>query len=161
MNRSKLLYTIMLFLAAIWCVFIIAAPVLSSHQKIMSSGMIYYFFSNLCHQIPERSFMLCERQFAVCSRCTGIYSGFLIGVLLFPIIKIFKTNFQLSKKYFWIMLVPITLDVFISISGLWQNTFTSRYFTGFILGSSIALLLVPGIYQYYEKMEGNHGFKTG
>ena len=143
----------MLFLTASWCLLIIAAPLLSSQHRIFSSGMIYYFFSKLCHQIPERSFMLCDRQFAVCSRCTGIYSGFLFGVLIFPLITLFKNEFLLSRKLFLIMLIPLAADVFISVSGIWHNTFTSRYITGFLVGGFTALLLIPRIFNFHTKRE--------
>lgn len=161
MKKSKLLYTSILFFALLWCALIIAAPILSAHQMTTSSGIIYYFFSKVCHQSPERSFMICDKQFAVCARCTGIYTGFLLGVLIFPIIKVFKKNFQISRKFFLIMIIPLLIDVLISFSGFWQNTYLSRYITGLISGSFTALLIVPGCYHFYEKMEEKHEFKTG
>ena len=105
--------------------------------------------------------MVCEKPFAVCARCTGIYTGFLIGLLLFPMIIFVKKDFHLSRKFFLIMIIPLIIDVLISLTGFWQNTFLSRYITGLILGSVTALLVVPGIYYFYKKTEENHGFKTG
>src|SRR5512143_415614 len=35
----------------------------------------------LCHQLPERSFFMHEHQTPLCARCTGMYLGFLVGVV--------------------------------------------------------------------------------
>lgn len=38
-----------------------------------------------CHQRPERSFFFRGMQFPVCARCTGVFIGEILGVLLFKI----------------------------------------------------------------------------
>ncbi|HEY3103646.1 MAG TPA: DUF2085 domain-containing protein, partial [Pyrinomonadaceae bacterium] len=60
---------------------IIAAPVALAQGHTGFAWAIYKFFSFLCHQIPERSFHIAGHKFAVCSRCTGLYSGFAFATL--------------------------------------------------------------------------------
>lgn len=35
----------------------------------------------VCHQLPERSFVLAGRQLPVCARCTGLYVGVALGLV--------------------------------------------------------------------------------
>jgi len=43
---------------------------------------VYAIGSMICHQRPERSFYLWSHQMPVCARCTGIYAGAALAVLL-------------------------------------------------------------------------------
>jgi uncharacterized membrane protein len=43
---------------------------------------VYAIGSVICHQRPERSFYLWSHQMPVCARCTGIYAGAALAVLL-------------------------------------------------------------------------------
>ncbi len=38
-----------------------------------------------CHQRPERSFFLFDYQFPVCARCTGVFIGNIMGIILFAV----------------------------------------------------------------------------
>lgn len=40
-----------------------------------------------CHQLPERSFFIKDRQFPICARCTGVGIGYLAGLISFMFIK--------------------------------------------------------------------------
>jgi uncharacterized membrane protein len=46
------------------------------------SNAIYAAASLICHQRPERSFHIAGVPLAVCARCTGLYSGAAMGVLM-------------------------------------------------------------------------------
>ena len=46
------------------------------------TAFVYMAGSIVCHQIPERSFHINGVQFPVCARCTGLYVGGLVGVML-------------------------------------------------------------------------------
>lgn len=37
----------------------------------------------VCHQIPERSFLLAERPLPLCARCSGMYLGIWVGMMYF------------------------------------------------------------------------------
>ena len=34
-----------------------------------------------CHQMPERSFFIKGKQFPVCARCTGVFIGYVFGIV--------------------------------------------------------------------------------
>src|SRR5207253_5461403 len=66
---------------------IVAAPLAEAHGHPTFAFTIYKTFSFVCHQIPERSFHLAGHCFAVCSRCTGLYSGFAFAALAYPLTR--------------------------------------------------------------------------
>jgi len=43
--------------------------------------LFFAAYSHTCHQIPERSFLLCDTQFGLCARCIGFYGGLLMGAI--------------------------------------------------------------------------------
>ena len=62
------------------------------YMKIIKKFLILFFIDNpylyyitKCHQIPERSFFINNRQFNICARCTGIITGFFFGIILTPV----------------------------------------------------------------------------
>jgi hypothetical protein len=49
--------------------------------------VVYAVGSVVCHQLPERSFHLFAVQMPVCARCTGIYFGGALAVILFVLAR--------------------------------------------------------------------------
>jgi hypothetical protein len=49
--------------------------------------VVYAVGSVVCHQLPERSFHLFAVQMPVCARCTGIYFGGALTVVLFVLAR--------------------------------------------------------------------------
>jgi len=46
----------------------------------------------ICHRLHERTFKIGKWYFPVCSRCTGIYLGMILGFALISIVH-FKLNY--------------------------------------------------------------------
>src|SRR5215510_7810628 len=65
------------------------AAAASGHSEIAEG--IYQGFGVFCHQRPDRSFFIEGHKLAVCSRCTGLYAGFAITLLLYPLVRSLKT----------------------------------------------------------------------
>ena len=98
-------------------------------------------FRGLCHQDPQRSFSLNGTPMAVCSRCIGIYSSFAIGWLLFPVTGnlLKKINKYLLPMLMFAIMINL-IDIGGNILGFWQNTLTSRYIFGVVLGGAAVLI---------------------
>lgn len=137
-------YVYLLLGAIMWCVMIVAAPLLAHLHHNISSGLIYFFFSKICHQMPDRSFSIFGKQLAVCSRCSGLYFGFLAGSLSYPLFHSMKIKQIPDRKLLLLSGVPVALDIGLNITGFWQNTEFTRLFTGFILGFTASWYAVPG-----------------
>ena len=119
--RYKVIYISLLCLTFIWCIIILLAPYFKSINH-SSSIFIYFFFSKICHQLPERSFYFCGEKLAVCQRCTAIYFSFFIGVVFYPLIR--KINYTKLRYFFYISIIIIVIDFLFGYIGILQNKFT-------------------------------------
>ena len=115
----------------------------SGHNEIASA--IYYGFSGLCHQRPDRSFFIDGYKFGVCSRCTGIYFGFAFTLLVYPLLRSLRTIATPARKWLLLAALPLAIDFSLTFFGVWENTHTSRLLTGLLLGSVAVFYVMPGI----------------
>jgi len=124
---------------------IIDAPLAQAQNHPDFASAIYKAFSFVCHQIPERSFHLAGHQFAVCSRCTGLYAGFAAAALVYPLTRSLKSTE--TPPRFWLILaaVPLAVDFALTYFSIWQNTHFSRFSTGALLGSVAVFFIIPGL----------------
>jgi uncharacterized membrane protein len=124
---------------------IVVAPVAaaSGHSEVASG--IYLAFGTLCHQLPERSYFIDGHQFAVCSRCTGIYAGFAFTLLVYPLLRSLKRLDTPPRSWLVLAALPLIIDVSVNFFGFWTNTHTSRLLTGALLGSAVVFYVMPGI----------------
>jgi uncharacterized membrane protein len=124
---------------------IIVAPLAaaSGHNEI--AGAIYYAFSGLCHQRPDRSFYIDGHKFGVCARCTGIYFGFAFTLLVYPLVRSLRTVTTPARKWLLLAALPLAIDFSLTFFGVWENTHTSRLLTGLLLGSVAVFYVMPGI----------------
>lgn len=127
------------------CSLIIAAPIAVTNDLPAIAFNIYFPFGYLCHQIPERSFFIGEHPLAVCSRCTGIYAGFLLGVIVYPIVRSLRSIATPARKWLFIAAAPLAVDFSLEFLGIWANTHSSRFFTGALLGSVVVFYVLPGL----------------
>jgi uncharacterized membrane protein len=98
-------------------------------------------FGNLCHQQPMRSMHIGAVPMAVCSRCFGIYSGFLAGLFLLPIVP--QSSWR-SRYMFFLLIGSVFLNITDMISyalGLWQNSNATRLAVGGLIGITVALFI--------------------
>lgn len=117
----------------------------------------HQMFYNLCHQIPERSFWFNGQPMAVCSRCIGIYAGFLGGWILLPVLS--RTDLgdmkSVKKGILFVLLLNI-FDIVGSVLGFWENTLVSRLALGILLGSSTALIFLGDFFNITIKSKESH-----
>lgn len=86
-----------------------------------------------CHRLPERSFFIKGKQFPVCARCTGAFIGYLIGFIIYPILK----------APIWINLlfcVIMFVDWFIQYKNWRQSNNIRRVITGLFCGFGLMQL---------------------
>lgn len=141
--KPKTFYFIFLSIVLIWCFMILLTPYLSfsNHGKIPK--FFYTFFSNICHQMPERSLFLFERQVPVCARDFAIYFSFLLAALLYPFLKKLEDARLPPIKYLLLALIPIGIDGGTQLIGLRESTNFLRILTGFVLGFVTPFYLIP------------------
>ncbi|MCL2491316.1 MAG: DUF2085 domain-containing protein [Coriobacteriia bacterium] len=99
----------------------------------------------LCHQMPERSFIYGGVQLPVCARCTGMYVGITITlVLLFVLYKGAQRVGLPSTAFFVaaaIATFAIGFDGFGSYLGFYETNNFARILTGIMFGSAMGVVL--------------------
>jgi uncharacterized membrane protein len=119
----------------------------------------------VCHQIPERAFWIAGHPLGVCARCSGIYAGFTLAVLLYPLLasrRLLKSGTP-RREWLILALAPTTIDFTLGITGLWANTHSSRSLTGAWLGAWAAFYVVPGVLEISRQRRQrrrDHGQRT-
>src|SRR4030088_1899304 len=86
---------------------IVAAPTARAYGHPAIASSVYKAFGFVCHQIPERSFHLAGHQFAVCSRCTGLYMGFAVAALVYPLARSLKSTDAPRRRWLFLAAVPL------------------------------------------------------
>jgi uncharacterized membrane protein len=124
---------------------IIAAPLLVGHGYAGLGRAIYEGFGKVCHQIPERSLHLEGNKLAVCSRCTGLYAGFALSVLLYPLARSLRRVDTPGRLWLLLAALPIGVDWTLGFFGLWANTHLSRFMTGALFSAVAAVYVLPGL----------------
>ena len=143
--RALLIYATLCISALAWLGLIGAAPWLAANRQFTLSLLLYRSFSAVCHQMPERSFHLLGYPLGVCARCTGIYAGFVLGLIVYPLAR--RVEQEVMPARWWIVAaaVPAVIDFAGGALGLLTNTFFSRAATGLVAGAAAAFYLVPGL----------------
>lgn len=109
----------------------------------------------VCHQLDERSLVFGNTVTPICSRCAGIYMGFVVAaVILFIMFR--KKQSELPPLYIMIILAVFFLwtiiDGLASYLGLYETNNIIRFSSGTLCGASIMAVLYPVFnFQYYKK----------
>ena len=133
---------------------IIAAPLALSSGHLMWALPIYRAFSLVCHQIPERSFFVAGHPFAVCARCFGLYAGFTLAAIAYPLVRSLKKTEAPPRKWLFIAAAPLAIDYALGVFGIWNNTHSSRFITGALLGSVAVFYVMPGLLDLGLRLSG-------
>jgi len=108
----------------------------------------------VCHQIQTKTFSLCSQYMPLCARCTGIYSGFFIG-MAYQLVAGKKLSGFPPKS---ILFTSLGLILLMVVQVITEGSFPSlnnnhlRFLTGILCGGSVSVLFFPiFIYFIYEK----------
>lgn len=102
--------------------------------------------SGVCHQKIGLSFFSEEIYLPLCSRCTGIYAGFLLSVLFILIIeRKIKASPPSNRQLIFVITVLMLMGVDVALttySVIEPNNYI-RFITGFLTGWSLSLIFIP------------------
>jgi uncharacterized membrane protein len=131
--------------ASAYLALIFAAPLAQASGHRALAWSLYRVFAPLCHQIPERSFYFAGHPLAVCARCLGVYAGFAVCLLLYPLVRSLRRTEAPRRGWLVVFALPCVVDFLISFTGLWHNTHASRALTGAWLGAGAVFFVAPGL----------------
>ena len=147
-RRYKILYAAVLVACMMWCALFVSVPFLAGGNALMRkfAVIITLFFSPVCHQAASRSFHLMGYPLAVCIRCSSIYAGFLVGLIIYPIVRRFDNHRFPSRWILIVGILPSILDFLLFGLLLDVQLPLFRAIAGIILGSIIAFYVMPAVF---------------
>ncbi len=89
-----------------------------------------------CHQREDRSFKIKQWQFPICSRCTGILTGQILGLILYACKIYIPIYIDLG------FLVVMFLDWFIQYKKIKESTNLRRFITGNLAGIAQTSMII-------------------
>ena len=131
-SSGKIVTFISFTLILIWCIGILWEVVIHFFPNlIVALPFLKYNYSIVCHQQPEKLFVIGNYKTLVCSRCTGIYFGALFSsvLLLLGLIK------KASTKFLLLASIPMFVDVIFHSLGIYSYSKPIALLTGLLLGS--------------------------
>ena len=119
--------------ATVWCLAIVAAP-------LFHWGLVYAFFSTICHQLPARSWHLYGEPLGLCIRCTSISFGFLAGLLVLhrPRVRWFTVSVVITLVEWLVAFMVFDSDILRALSGI-------------LLGASAAPIVRSGVEEMFMR----------
>jgi uncharacterized membrane protein len=101
----------------------------------------------ICHQRPERSFVVDGSQFPVCARCTGLYLSGAAGVAVWLGVKIARGWRPLPldprrvARIFVLTAIPTALSLASGTLHLWDGSNLTRALLAIPLGASAGAIV--------------------
>ena len=93
-----------------------------------------------CHQREDRSFKIKGWQFPICSRCTGILTGQILGII------IYLCGLKIPFYIDFVFLAIMFLDWFIQYRKIKESTNLRRFITGNLAGIAQMSILIKIIF---------------
>lgn len=113
-----------------WLALVLAPPFAAPYAEV-----VRWLLNTVCHQIPERSFHLLGEPLGACHRCTGLYVGFALGILVWPWLPSLASRLAANPRWIAVFLVPLAIDWALVV-----NTSATRFVTGLVAAFPVALL---------------------
>ncbi len=126
-------------------------PVFFPPTKNHLGCFIFSLYSPICHQQPERSYHLHGRQLTVCSRCLGVYAGFLISALLYPALKQ-KWKGRIARSYHLMLYLalPMFADVLAGWLKIWQSPLFLKTVSSFMWSAVLPFFWFKGLDELFS-----------
>ena len=104
-----------------------------------TAAFVYSAGAIVCHQLPERSFVLAGRQLPVCARCTGLYLGVALGLAGWLAVRRMRTwSGLVQPRRVLIALLMVAAPTAVSwatgVVGIWDGTNATRAVLALPLG---------------------------
>jgi uncharacterized membrane protein len=164
MKITSLTYIILLIAVLCWCSMILLAPLAAHYGYVQVADLLYTMFGRGCHQLDSHSFHLYGEKLGVCARCSAIYFGFLLGIVLYPLFRSLSDAALPHRHWLLVAVIPICVDAICTISGIHAATSVTRLFTGSIFGFIVAFIIVPGLQlavtSFISSSRRHHACKT-
>jgi uncharacterized membrane protein len=147
MTRLRFVVPMLVGLSFLWCAALVAPPLLHMGESHYSEALVRLVFAPICHQLPERSFAPWGASMAVCARCFGAYTGFLLGAVLVWGVASLRGSLPGSPRRLILLgsILPTAAQWTLSAAGLTPDVASARALTSSVFGIVIAFCILPAI----------------
>ena len=123
---------------------LVVSPAVLAHTPLAWLGdALREGYSPFCHQQADRCLHLGGIPLAACSRCVGVMSGAVLGLLLAGIAGWIGRIRLWPISLLIVGLLPLALDAVLGLAGLWDNSHGSRGLSGLLAGAVGTIYLLP------------------
>ncbi|MDI6804290.1 MAG: DUF2085 domain-containing protein [Bacteroidota bacterium] len=150
-------YYLILILTSAWCLLVISPAIVGDSNPFSQTynNASYTFFGKVCHQYDSRSLHIDGQKFTVCARCSGIYFGFLVGLLSLSLI--FKNiNIKYPVLFLFTISLPMLLDISLNYLGIHSSNLFTRTSSGLVFGILSTLIIYPTYQQALNELFNKH-----
>jgi uncharacterized membrane protein len=120
-----------------------AATTLFALLPVTPAWQVRLLYAPICHQKIDRTLSLLGEPMAVCSRCSGLYFGAALAVLLAAVIP--RSLWWPNRIWFFAALAPTAIDAVLPWVGLPQLSLVPRHFVAWPAGFAVGWFLALGI----------------
>ena len=142
-RRVILINIFLVFVLTAWCAGFLLPLYL---PEIAGNNLFYQFFklcySHVCHQNEEASFYINGSHILVCARCSGIYLGALV-VLILLLFK--RTGMNLSLLPLLLFSFPLIIDAVAVRLHIYTYSKFNAFITGILFGSIFIIYIFETI----------------
>ena len=106
--------------------------------------LVHWLYSPLCHQLPERSFEFFGAPLTVCARCTGLYWGGWLGLVM-AVGLVARRRLQVRPVWLAFAAAPTVVDALLPWVGLTGLPSLPRFLLALAPGLVAGLFLAAGV----------------
>ncbi len=120
-----------------------AAATLFALLPVTPVWQVRLLYAPICHQKIDRTLSLLGEPMAVCSRCSGLYFGVALAVLLAALIP--RSLWWPNRIWFFAALAPTAIDAVLPWVGLPQLSLVPRHLVAWPAGFAVGWFLALGV----------------
>lgn len=140
LSALKLLMIILLIIFCVGLFFPVISP--NFYGKNFIIQLLSNSYSLVCHQSEQALVQINDNHLLVCTRCTGIYFGALL-LLIIMMIKPLKVNVGLKPLF--ILSAPLIFDAFAVRLRIYPYSITIALITGLFFGAIVLFYILETI----------------
>lgn len=152
MQRSRVAVLAAAVLAMLVVAGTVVAPVLERAGHPVASAWVRLIYAPACHQVVDRSLGVAGFPQAVCARCSGLYIGGALGLLVAGLSLAGRTR-PLRPAWLAVAVAPSILDALLPWIGLPGLANVPRLLLAVPAGLVAALFLARGIADLFSACE--------
>jgi len=141
-----------LFLTVLWCAGFMLPVLPDFSGKPIVHQLLKYNYSLVCHQSESASIYLGNDQLLVCARCSGIYAGALL-ILLLALIKSFSIKYSLKPLF--LFSAPLAIDALAIRLGIYSYSKIIALISGFLFGAVLIFYVLDSVKNSFHLLNKN------